>query len=46
MKFVMTLIAAALVASPAVAALGGAALYKDKTCNAWPARTPPMPSNR
>ena len=34
MKFVMTLIAAALVASPAVAALDGAALYKDKTCNA------------
>jgi cytochrome c len=30
----MTLIAAALVASPAVAALDGAALYKDKTCNA------------
>ncbi len=34
MKFVMTLIAAALVASPAIAALDGAALYKDKTCNA------------
>jgi cytochrome c len=30
----MTLIAAAFVASPAVAALDGAALYKDKTCNA------------
>jgi len=30
----MTLVAAALVASPAVAALDGAALYKDKTCNA------------
>ena len=34
MKFVMTLIAAALVAAPAFAALDGAALYKDKTCNA------------
>ena len=34
MKFVMSLIAAALVASPAIAALDGAALYKDKTCNA------------
>jgi cytochrome c len=34
MKFVMTLLAAALVASPAIAALDGAALYKDKTCNA------------
>jgi len=34
MKFVMTLIAAALVASPALAAMDGAALYKDKTCNA------------
>ena len=33
MKFVMTLIAAAFVASPAVA-VDGAALYKDKTCNA------------
>ncbi|WP_226405171.1 c-type cytochrome [Dechloromonas denitrificans] len=30
----MTLIAAAVVASPAIAALDGAALYKDKTCNA------------
>ncbi len=34
MKFVMTLLAAAFVASPANAALDGAALYKDKTCNA------------
>ena len=34
MKFAMTLIAAAFVASPAVAALDGGALYKDKTCNA------------
>jgi len=34
MKFVMTLIAAAIVASPAIAAMDGAALYKDKTCNA------------
>jgi cytochrome c len=34
MKFVMTLIAAAFVASPAIAAMDGAALYKDKTCNA------------
>ena len=33
MKFVMTLIAAALFAAPALAA-DGAALYKDKTCNA------------
>ncbi len=33
MKFVMTLIAAAFVAAPAFAA-DGAALYKDKTCNA------------
>jgi cytochrome c len=30
----MTLIAAAFVASPAIAAPDGAALYKDKTCNA------------
>jgi len=30
----MTLIAAAFVASPAIAAMDGAALYKDKTCNA------------
>ena len=34
MKLVMTLLAAAFVASPAIAALDGAALYKDKTCNA------------
>lgn len=34
MKFVMTLLAAALVAAPAIAAPDGAALYKDKTCNA------------
>lgn len=34
MKFVMTLIAAALVASPAVAALDGAKLFAEKTCNA------------
>ena len=34
MKIVMTLIAAALVASPAVAALDGAKLYAEKTCNA------------
>ena len=34
MKFVMSLIAAAIVASPAIAAMDGAALYKDKTCNA------------
>ena len=34
MKFVMTLLAAAFVANPAFAALDGAALYKDKTCNA------------
>jgi cytochrome c len=34
MKFVMTLIAAAVVATPAFAAMDGAALYKDKTCNA------------
>ena len=34
MKFVMTLLAATFVASPAIAALDGAALYKDKTCNA------------
>ena len=34
MKFVMILIAAAIVASPAIAAMDGAALYKDKTCNA------------
>ena len=34
MKFVMTLLATAFVASPAIAAMDGAALYKDKTCNA------------
>ena len=34
MKFVMSLIAAAIVASPAIAAMDGAALYKEKTCNA------------
>ncbi len=33
MKFVMTLLAATLFAAPALAA-DGAALYKDKTCNA------------
>jgi cytochrome c len=30
----MTLLAAAFIASPAIAAMDGAALYKDKTCNA------------
>ena len=34
MKFVMTLIAAALVAAPAIAAPDGAKLYSEKTCNA------------
>ena len=34
MKFVMTLIAAAIVTSPAIAALDGAKLYGEKTCNA------------
>ena len=34
MKLVMTLLASALVASSAFAAPDGAALYKDKTCNA------------
>ncbi len=34
MKFVMSLIAAAIVASPAIAAPDGAALYTDKTCAA------------
>jgi cytochrome c len=34
MKLVISLIAAALVAAPAFAAPDGAALYKDKTCNA------------
>lgn len=32
MKFVMTLIAAAIVATPAIAAPDGAALYQEKTC--------------
>ncbi len=34
MKFVMSLIAAAIVASPAIAAPDGAKLYAEKTCNA------------
>ncbi len=34
MKFVMTLIAAASVAAPAIAAPDGAKLYSEKTCNA------------
>ena len=34
MKFVMSLIAAAIVGSPAIGAPDGAALYKDKTCAA------------
>jgi len=34
MKFVMSLIAAALVASPVIAAPDGAKLYGEKTCNA------------
>ena len=34
MKYVMTLIAAAFVASPAAAAMDGAKLYAEKTCNA------------
>ena len=34
MKSVMTLLATALLASSAFAAPDGAALYKDKTCNA------------
>ncbi|MCL2346224.1 MAG: c-type cytochrome [Desulfobulbus sp.] len=34
MKFVVTLLAAALVAAPAMAALDGAKLYTEKTCNA------------
>jgi cytochrome c len=38
MKFVMTLLSAvalsAAIAAPAAAAMDGAALYKDKTCNA------------
>ena len=47
MKFVMTLLAAALVAAPAIAAPDGAALYKDKTCNAChgpTGNTPLMPN--
>ena len=34
MKFVMTLLVAASFATPVFAAADGAALYKDKTCNA------------
>ncbi len=34
MKFVVTLLAAALVAAPAIAAPDGAKLYAEKTCNA------------
>ncbi|HEX6736469.1 MAG TPA: cytochrome c [Azonexus sp.] len=34
MKIVMTLLAAALVAAPAIAAPDGAKLYAEKTCNA------------
>ena len=34
MKFVMTLIAAAVVAATAIAAPDGAKLYSEKTCNA------------
>ena len=34
MKIVMTLLAAALVAAPAVAAPDGAKLFAEKTCNA------------
>ena len=34
MKYVMTLVAAAFIASPAAAALDGAKLYAEKTCNA------------
>jgi cytochrome c len=34
MKFLVTLAAAALVASPAFAALDGGKLYGEKTCNA------------
>ena len=34
MKFVLTLIAAAFVASPAMAALDGGKLFAEKTCNA------------
>ncbi|AXS79608.1 cytochrome c [Dechloromonas sp. HYN0024] len=34
MKFVMTLLAAGLITTPAFAALDGAKLYAEKTCNA------------
>ena len=34
MKFVMTLLAAAIVATPVMAAPDGAKLYTEKTCNA------------
>ncbi len=34
MKYVMTLLAAALVAAPAIAAPDGAKLFAEKTCNA------------
>ena len=34
MKFVMSLIAASLVAAPAFAQMDGAKLYTEKTCNA------------
>ena len=34
MKIVMTLLAAAFIASPAIAAPDGAKLYSEKTCNA------------
>jgi len=34
MKFVVTLLAAAFAAAPAFAALDGAKLYTEKTCNA------------
>jgi len=39
MKFVMTLIAATLVASPAMAQLDGAKLFAEKTCNTAPRLT-------
>lgn len=51
MKFVMSLISAAVltaaIATPAVAAMDGAALYKDKTCNAChgPAGNKPLMPN-
>jgi cytochrome c len=43
----MTLIAAAVVASPAIAALDGAKLYGEKTCNAChgPAGNKPLMPN-